>query len=228
MVITICVSILSFTYGVVTVQYKIFPYEKLREIKQLVSSGQNHSGYYYNKTSFYDQNGRHDYDLVFIGDSITDIAEWEDLFPSLKIANRGINGDTTGGVLDRLDSIYSTNANRAFIMIGVNDFVSGMSVNEVFENYKAIVNRLVAHEMNVYIQSTILTGMRYKELNTKIADLNERLMLLSTKQHSITYIDLNAGLSKNSILNPMYSMDDTHLNGKGYAVWKDIISPYVK
>ncbi len=166
--------------------------------------------------------------MVFIGDSITDRAEWEDLFPSLKIANRGIGTDRTDGVLKRLESIYSTSADRAFIMIGINDFASGASVDEVFENYRTIVNQLVEHGMKVYIQSTIFAGKRREDLNTKIVELNERLELLATKHNSITYIDLNAGLAKDSLLNSMYSRDDVHLNANGYTVWKNIISPYVQ
>lgn len=165
-VIAVCASLLSFTYGVVTVQYKIFPFEQLRAIKQIASP--SHSDYFYHKKSFFEQHGGHNYDVVFIGDSITDGAEWEDLFPTLTIANRGIGGDRTDGVLKRLDSIYSTSADRAFIMIGINDFNSGMSVDEVFLNYKTIVNKLVEHGMAVYIQSTIFAGKRLEKLNTKI------------------------------------------------------------
>jgi hypothetical protein len=42
-------------------------------------------------------------DIVMIGDSITDGAEWHEMFPQLNIVNRGISGDTTVGVLNRLD-----------------------------------------------------------------------------------------------------------------------------
>ena len=113
-------------------------------------------------------------------------------------------------------------------MIGINDFNSGMSVDEVFENYKTIVSQLVEHGMKVYIQSTIFAGKRLDKLNPKIEALNERLSLFATTKESITYIDLNAGLAKNSLLNPIYSRDDVHLNGNGYAVWKSIIRPYIQ
>lgn len=231
-VIAVCTSVLSFIYGVVTVQYKIFPFEQLRAIKQIASPSPSpspsYSDYFYHKKSFFEQHGRHNYDVVFIGDSITDGAEWEDLFPSLKIANRGIGGDRADGVLKRIDSIYSTSASRAFIMIGINDFNSGMSVDEVFENYRNIVDKLSKHGMRIYIQSTILAGKRLENLNIQIMELNKKLELLATQDDSITYIDLNTGLAKDSLLNPIYSRDDVHLNGNGYAVWKEIISQYVQ
>ena len=63
--------------------YKIFPYEELRYIIQLVGnltasnldSRHHNSDYFYRKKSFFEQHGGHDYDVVFIGDSITDGAE---------------------------------------------------------------------------------------------------------------------------------------------------------
>jgi lysophospholipase L1-like esterase len=218
----------SFIYGVTSVQYKVFPYKQIMALKNIVSPKPKYSNYFYHKKSFFEQNGARNYDVVFIGDSITDGAEWQDLFPSIRIANRGINGDRTDGILNRLDSIYSTSADRAFIMVGVNDFGRGVRVDEVFENYRTIVNKLSEQGMKVYIQSTIYTSERLGRRNIKITALNKKLELLAKQKDSVTYIDLNAGLAKDSLLNPMYSRDGLHLNGKGYAVWKGIIGQYVK
>lgn len=38
-------------------------------------------------------------DVVMIGESITDGAEWREVFPNVAIVNRGINGDKCAGVL---------------------------------------------------------------------------------------------------------------------------------
>ena len=230
--------LLSFTYGMAAVYYKVFPYEQLMAIKRIANSSScpcpnpsrspRYSDYFFDKKSFFEQHGGHHYDIVFIGDSITDGAEWGDLFPSIKIANRGINLDRTDSVLKRMESIYATSARRAFIMIGINDFSTGKSVDEVFENYRDIVNKLVAHEMKVYIQSTIFVGKQRESLNIKIAELNERLQLLAAQSDFMTYIDLNIGLTKDSLLSAMYTRDGIHLNGEGYAVWKEIITPYIQ
>ena len=241
-IIGVCVSmILSFLYGVITVQYKIPPLDQLRAIKQIVnpspspspiaslnpSPSPSYSDYYYHKKSFFEQFEDHQYDIVFIGDSLTDGAEWGDLFPSLKIANRGINGDRTDGVLKRMDSIYSTNGRKAFIMIGINDLTGGAEVNDIVENYKIIISNLVAHRIKTYVQSTLLLDKKCTELNKKIMTLNDHLKKMSVRNKSFTYIDVNAGLAKNTGLDTKYSRDGTHLNGSGYAVWKDIIKSYI-
>jgi lysophospholipase L1-like esterase len=165
---------------------------------------------------------------VFIGDSITDYAEWQELFPSIRIANRGIGNDRTDGVIKRLESIYSTSASKAFIMIGTNDFAYGMNINDVYGNYKSIVSKLVDHGMEVYIQSTILVGKRHEYLNKRIMALNERLRKFANQTNLVTYIDLNVGLAQDSLLKTTYSRDDVHLNGDGYAIWKELIKSYIQ
>ena len=182
---------------------------------------------YYHRTSFFEQHGQNDYDLVFIGDSLTAKAEWEDLFPTMKIANRGIGGDTTEGVLNRLNSICSTNASKAFVMIGLNDFQYKKDVFEVFENYKKIVSGIIECGLPVFIQSTIHAGEGMDEINDKIKELNERLIKLADQDPLVSYIDLNKALSPHFFLDPRYSRDKIHLNGAGYAVWKKVITPIV-
>ncbi len=54
-----------------------------------------------------------------LGDSITDYGSWDTLFQRDDILNHGIIGDTTQGVLNRLQYINNT-VEKAFIMIGVN------------------------------------------------------------------------------------------------------------
>ena len=182
---------------------------------------------YFHKKSFFEEFGQSKYDVVFIGDSLTDSAEWEDIFPSYKIANRGIVSDTSDGILERLDSILSTKADKAFIMVGINDFSRGTSVSSVFENYEKIVNELQSSGFKVYIQSTILGGSRVSELNDSINELNKKLKTLAIENQDLTYIDLNNTLTKNGLLLRKFTLDDVHLNGNGYKVWKESIKKFL-
>src|SRR5580704_8643449 len=66
--------------------------------------------------------------FVFLGDSITQ--GWGDDmkggFPGLKVANRGISGDTTRGVLIRLDTdVLALHPDGVVILIGTNDLEEG-------------------------------------------------------------------------------------------------------
>lgn len=222
-------SFLSYTYGVITVQYKTFPFEVIRTVKNiLIGSSDSRSPKYFHKKSFFETFGQNDYDIVFIGDSITEGAEWEDIFPDYKIANRGVGGDTTSGILERIDSVVSTKANKAFIMVGINDFSKGVSTYDVFSNYKKIVEELKKNGFKVYIQSTILAGDRVSGLNSSIISLNKKLKDLTESDEKLTYIDLNKSLSGNGLLSEKFTQDDVHLNGSGYKAWKNTIKKYLQ
>ncbi|MDB4090684.1 GDSL-type esterase/lipase family protein, partial [Pseudomonadales bacterium] len=197
-------ALLTYGYGVITVQYKTFPFEEIRYAKRMLM-GQSlisRSPHYLHRKSFFEELGQNKYDAVFIGDSLTESAEWEDIFPEFKIANRGIAGDTSGGVLERIDSILSTKARKSFVMIGINDFNRGSSVDAVFENYREIIKNLLEHEFEVYIQSTILGGRRESTSNRSIISLNKKLDAFSSENNNITYIDLNRDLSRYGFLKP--------------------------
>src|SRR5688500_7347332 len=56
-------------------------------------------------------------DMVFIGNSITDGAEWSELFNDLDIKNRGISGDVSAGVLHRLKEEAQRKPAKVFLLL---------------------------------------------------------------------------------------------------------------
>ena len=242
-IIAVCASVIfSFTYGVLSAHYQIFPYglmkatwllvehEDVRLMKRKRSITRKNTIYYKTRVSLFEKLRANDYDIVFVGDSLTDRAEWQASFPMIKIANRGISGDSTRGISERLDSIFSTSASTAFVMMGVNDLMAGIAVNKVFDNYQDIVSELADHGLTVYIQSTILSGNPKKNsrsLNDKILALNVRLQKLANETKSVFFIDLNAVLAPGLMLNEAYTLDGIHLNGNGYVKWNELIQPYL-
>src|SRR3954464_460041 len=62
------------------------------------------SSYWRERTSLFRVIGQKA-EVVMIGDSLTDGGEWAELFPQQDIVNRGIDSDTTHGVLARLDTL---------------------------------------------------------------------------------------------------------------------------
>jgi len=231
------VAIIAYGFGLVTAKYHIFPYIQIKHIKNVIISGKKKTikagkkkifkNYYFDKKSFFEVNGSKA-DIVMIGDSITDGAEWNELFSNISIVNRGISGDTTKGVLNRMESIYSTNAKKAFIMIGANDLGRNTSVDDFFSNYEKIVSQLKQHGITPYIQSVLFLGDKHADRNKDVLKLNLRLKALSEKEN-IVFIDLNKVLSENRKLKESFSSeDDIHLNGDGYSVWKNSIKKYVQ
>ncbi len=155
-------------------------------------------------------------DTMMLGDSITDEGEWSELWGKV-VQNRGISGDTTSGVLDRLYTVSST-IKELYIMIGVNDILRGKNANFVFENYKKIVEFFQKQGIKINIQSTLYVGENRKKFNNEIENLNSMLKDFANK-NSINFIDLNSVLAPNKILESRFTEDGLHLNGNAYNLW---------
>lgn len=222
-----------FLLGMAVAHYHWFPYPQLKSLKQqfwpVEVTFTNNSQYYLHRKSFFELDTNNDYDVVFVGDSLTDDAEWHALFPQLKVANRGIQGDTTQGVLDRMDSIFSTGAPTVFIMLGTNDVLQSQPVAGIVDRYQKIIAALLDKKLNVYLQSTPLLGKLYSHYNTNINSLNEELKQLANNDDGVVFIDLNAVLMDESLgqLDPELTYDDIHLTGSGYQRWQTAIYPFL-
>ena len=195
----------------------------LTALRRQSSVAKRHSDYYHHKKSFFEQHGRSS-EIVFVGDSLTCNADWQELFPAIDATNRGIIGDRTENVLSRIDSILSTDAHTAFVMIGFNDLHQGLDVKTALNNYREIVQQLIRHNMRVIVQSTLLAGKHHVGINPKILSLNSALQELCRRTEGASYIELNDAMAVNGQLNPEFSRDGVHLNADGYAAWRDVIS----
>jgi lysophospholipase L1-like esterase len=160
-----------------------------------------------------------------IGDSITDRGLWSELTNRTDIINRGISGDTTNGVLNRLNNL-NPNLQQAFIMIGINDLLREQSVEYVFNNYKKIIMRLEKVSIKPMIQSTLYVRSNTKIINRKVEKLNNLLKNYANK-NKIKFINLNMILAPNGVLLKKYSLDGLHLNGIAYIAWSKILQIYI-
>ena len=80
--------------------------------------------------------------VVFLGDSITQ--GWDVglqfAFPGVKIANRGISGDTSRGVLIRLqEDVLALNPAAVVLLVGTNDLEEGATPDTIAGNLKLIL-----------------------------------------------------------------------------------------
>ena len=174
--------------------------------------------YYKHKVSQFEMlKDRNNIEIMMLGDSITDEGEWSELWGKV-VQNRGISGDTTTGVLDRLYTL-NPNTKRVFIMIGVNDIMRGVSEDIVFENYKKILKFFQDKNIEVIIQSTLYIGeSRKQNFNVKIEKLNQNLEEFA-KSNKIVFINLNPIFAPQKTLLKSFTKDDLHLNADAYQLW---------
>jgi len=201
-----------------------------------VIDSSRYSAYWWHSKDMYDHLPDTRNEIVFLGNSITDGAEWYELLGNKRIRNRGISADVTEGILLRLDAITKLKPAKIFIMIGVNDLSRNITVSDITSNYRTILERIrrESPKTKVYIESVLpvnpATGMALNHTNKTdlIMELNGRLKELAA-EFGHTYIDLFSLMADtNNHLPRKYSIDGLHLSYEGYRVWAEAIRQYVR
>ena len=92
--------------------------------------------------------------IVFLGDSITQGwgEDFKGLFGNLNVVNRGISGDTSRGLLLRLQKdVIDLDPVAVVLMIGANDLAEKAKADVIFSNVKSIIKRLKSHSAKMPI-----------------------------------------------------------------------------
>lgn len=195
-----------------------------------VNEGSKFTPHYYERKSLFSLLPKDTSDIIFLGNSIIEGCEWTELFQNPRIKNRGIGGDDTEGVLNRLDDIVVSKPQKIFLLIGINDFSKGRKEKDILINYDRILNIIKSKSSGtiVYIQSILPVDDKKNKTakNVDIMSLNQGLVKLSM-QYGFTYIDLYSLFIKGGDLDSTMSNDGVHLMGSGYLKWKDAIIQYL-
>ncbi|MBN2079505.1 MAG: hypothetical protein JW838_11105 [Spirochaetes bacterium] len=169
--------------------------------------------------------------IVFVGDSLTDRCEWGELFERHDIANRGIDADTTDGVLNRIGEITRMKPRKVFILVGGADLIIGRKPNAIVKNYARIIRgiRAASPGTTVYAQSVLPTRIRRAPLTPEaIIELNRGIKSLC-EESGVRYVDLHDIMTDaRGDLDARYTFDGVHLNGAGYQVWRAALLPLLE
>lgn len=175
-------------------------------------------------------------DIIFLGNSITAYTYWNELLSLPQSRNRGISGDTTFGILERLDEVTEGKPSKIFLLIGINDISRNVPADLILRNYNRILARIQRESprTEIFVQ-TILpvnnTFTRYKNHYNKneiIAAVNNGLRQFA-KEEKITLIDLHPHfLDEQNRLDKKYTEEGLHLNAAGYELWKTLLVPYLQ
>jgi lysophospholipase L1-like esterase len=187
-------------------------------------------------------NGENSFEIAMVGDSITEGGNWNQLLSREDVANLGIGGDSIEKLPYRLYDIYLVNPKKCFLMLGINDIrifhFNNNSIKNIYEKYKAIINDIRSHNIEVVVESTLnisekmktlksgINERDLKEINVDVNKLNELLKIYCNEQN-ILYVDLNKEMTIDGFLEKQYTYDGLHLGRKGLEKWRDIILPYL-
>ena len=174
--------------------------------------------------------------VVFFGDSITDFWRLNEYFPDSDYVNRGIAGQTTGQLLQRIkQDVIDLHPEAVLMLAGTNDVAQGNPVSAIQDNLQILAELATANKIKVVFASLTPVSDYHMDQDpvferTKqrpaafIVELNEWLQKLST-QRGYGYVDYyGATVDGAGQLKEDLSDDGLHPNAKGYRVMAPLAS----
>lgn len=202
----------------------------------IMAQDRQYSVYYYRRASLFEKLPIKHNDIVFLGNSITDGCEWNELFNNRRIKNRGISGDITKGVYDRLGTITKGKPAKIFLLIGINDLSRGISIDSIVGNIDMILCKIKQEspQTHIYLQSILPVSDQFNNYPkhssqwSLVAKINDKLQIIAGK-NQVTYVDLFSHFvdETGEKLSEKYTNDGLHLIGDGYMLWKSVIEKYI-
>lgn len=158
-------------------------------------------------------------DLLFLGDSLIKRGDWEGSFPNNSVYNAGIDGDTTRGLLSRIDGLSFLDPKHVLILIGMNN------LNSATDDYENILKKVreTFPKSSIYFLSISPTCLSEYCLNDEIDKCNEFLIRL-TSNKGANYINIHDALLEfGGGLKRELTTDGIHLSYKAYEIISGII-----
>lgn len=176
-----------------------------------------------------DQKSKKDY--VFLGNSITAGTDWAKLLSLPQAKNRGISGDITFGVLERLQDVIDGKPAKIFILIGINDISRNIPDSVILRNYKMMISRIRkgSKKTQIYFNTLLPVNSSFEKFKNHygkddhILWLNNEIKKFSAK--NVTVIDLYSNfIDQDKHLRAELTKDGLHLIPEGYKVWADFLN----
>jgi acyl-CoA thioesterase-1 len=139
------------------------------------------------------------------------------------IVNRGINSDSTDGMIARFPwSVKAEKPTHVIIWGGINDMSSGRPLEKIMENLSRLYEFTI--DLGALPIACTLTGISGpSQANDAIQTLNQ-LIIQHCQENNILFADLyTATIDSEGALDQKYSNDGVHLSNLGYDVVADAL-----
>ena len=171
--------------------------------------------------------------ILFVGSS--SFARWKDIadyFPGYAIINRGFGGS---GLIDVIryayDIIIPYQPKQVIIYVGDNDLAGGVTVQDVMTRFKTLFQIIRTNLPNTTIDYVSIKPSPLREqLMPKMKEANIQIQEFLKTQNNTGFIDIfSLMLTENGKpKSEIFIEDRLHINAQGYAIWKQVILPYLK
>ena len=197
--------------------------------KQIQTQPVTYSEYYLKKVAAFEKENQNytagAVDVVFLGDSLTDYMDNKKFYPQWVTLNRGIAGDTTNAVEERLQvSLFDVQPKVVVMLIGINN------LQTMFDDYATILQKMQTNLPNtkVVLLSLAPVDSAMLDWNAQIALSNVKIKNLA-EEYAMNYVDIFLALYDfdNDKIQESYTTDGLHFSAAGYQVIVNIVTPYL-
>lgn len=194
-----------------------------------------YNDYYYQRKSLFEVLPVDSNNIVFVGNSLTNGGNWNEIFNNPLVINRGISSDVIQGMSDRIELVTNGKPKKIFFLGGVNDISHKVKADSIAKAIEKLVIKIKQETPNseIYLQSLLPINndfKRYKNLIGTEDEFPKANILLKevAKRNNINWIDLySAFVGNDGKMRSELTNDGLHLNSEGYKIWRNEISKYV-
>jgi lysophospholipase L1-like esterase len=170
--------------------------------------------------------------VVFAGDSLT--GNWgglEEAFPGLNVANRGIGGDVSRGLLFRFqEDVLDLHPKAVVLLIGSNDLSAKQDATDTISNIAAMLEMAEKQDAALPIILCQIPPRASRESPVDLSEvraLNARIARLAEGRKQVIVLDLFGRFAKpDGSPDPQYfKPDKLHLADPGYNKWRETLAP---
>jgi lysophospholipase L1-like esterase len=184
------------------------------------------------RKAFWGQRQQDQGKVVFAGDSL--VGGWKDLgkfFPKLKIANRGVGGDTSRGILFRFqEDVVDLHPKAVVITAGANDLSAHGEPANTVVNISAMVDLLRKQDPTVAVVICTIPPQQiagWSDVPGARQDLRQRILAFAKGKERIVAVDLFPifALPDDKPNPELFNKDMVHPNDAGHVKWAAVLTP---
>ena len=157
------------------------------------------------------------YDVVFMGDSLTESGNFEKVLNGSK--NAGIIGDYIYSTEDVIPIVASYKPKKIYLMIGTNS-LRDYSYEECESEYTTLIKLITTTLPNTEIVIESVLPVSY--INHNIVRFNDFVKSICA-EYGLRYIDLYSKYSVGGLLPLTVTVDGLHLSPEGYEKWYETL-----
>jgi lysophospholipase L1-like esterase len=175
--------------------------------------------------------------VVFVGDSL--IGNWSTLakgtaFPAMKVANRGVGGDTSRGILFRFqDDVLDLHPRALVLCAGANDLSAHAPPTDTIANLTLMVGMARKQDPALPIVVCTIPPQEiagWADVPGARQDLRTRIQAFASGKPGIAVLDLYPvfGDAAGKLVPELFNQDHVHPNADGYVKWTLALIPVLE